>query len=239
MCAQWLGAPATDPGLIDVADVAPRAWAQPCVLCPPATSAAGACVSCDAGMCRSAMHVTCAQRIGLLVQDATPDMADPHFAFCKQHSGRTSFRVNPFYSWLRARPSTTVTDDSSNAQERWKKSSELAAALAMRRQLASRLERPSTPSRETPSPTPPPKSDFAVRLETLLRTLDVPDAAVVVARALEEAAGPAVNVPLGQHEVACSECAKRFDMRTLDPPMKRRPARGYTWRCTVRIKQSM
>ncbi|XP_061520617.1 PHD finger protein 14 isoform X1 [Phycodurus eques] len=49
----------------------------------------GVCVSCDAGMCRSYFHVTCAQREGLLSEAAAEeDIADPFFAYCKQHADR-------------------------------------------------------------------------------------------------------------------------------------------------------
>ncbi|XP_077447142.1 PHD finger protein 14 isoform X2 [Stigmatopora argus] len=49
----------------------------------------GVCISCDAGMCRSYFHVTCAQREGLLSEaSAEEDIADPFFAYCKQHADR-------------------------------------------------------------------------------------------------------------------------------------------------------
>ncbi|XP_076013361.1 PHD finger protein 14 isoform X2 [Genypterus blacodes] len=49
----------------------------------------GVCISCDAGMCRSFFHVTCAQREGLLSEAAAEeDIADPFFAYCKQHADR-------------------------------------------------------------------------------------------------------------------------------------------------------
>ncbi|XP_019712851.1 PHD finger protein 14 isoform X2 [Hippocampus comes] len=49
----------------------------------------GVCISCDAGMCRSYFHVTCAQKEGLLSEAAAEeDIADPFFAYCKQHADR-------------------------------------------------------------------------------------------------------------------------------------------------------
>uniref|UniRef100_G3N477 PHD finger protein 14 n=1 Tax=Gasterosteus aculeatus TaxID=69293 RepID=G3N477_GASAC len=49
----------------------------------------GVCISCDAGMCRSYFHVTCAQREGLLSEAAAEEeIADPFFAYCKQHADR-------------------------------------------------------------------------------------------------------------------------------------------------------
>ncbi|XP_067282618.1 PHD finger protein 14 [Pseudorasbora parva] len=61
-----------------------------CSLCEDARFArTGVCISCDAGMCRSFFHVTCAQREGLLSEAAAEeDIADPFFAYCKQHADR-------------------------------------------------------------------------------------------------------------------------------------------------------
>uniref|UniRef100_A0A8C1QYH3 PHD finger protein 14 n=1 Tax=Cyprinus carpio TaxID=7962 RepID=A0A8C1QYH3_CYPCA len=64
--------------------------AKECSLCEDARFArTGVCISCDAGMCRSFFHVTCAQREGLLSEAAAEeDIADPFFAYCKQHADR-------------------------------------------------------------------------------------------------------------------------------------------------------
>ncbi|KAK1880299.1 PHD finger protein 14, partial [Dissostichus eleginoides] len=61
-----------------------------CSFCEDARfSRTGVCISCDAGMCRSYFHVTCAQREGLLSEAAAEeDIADPFFAYCKQHADR-------------------------------------------------------------------------------------------------------------------------------------------------------
>lgn len=58
-----------------------------CDLCKdPDNARAGVLVKCDAGMCRSWMHATCAQRHGLLQEaSAADDIADPYFASCKVH----------------------------------------------------------------------------------------------------------------------------------------------------------
>ncbi|MEQ2202820.1 PHD finger protein 14 [Xenoophorus captivus] len=63
---------------------------QECSFCEDARFArTGVCISCDAGMCRSYFHVTCAQREGLLSEAAAEeDIADPFFAYCKQHADR-------------------------------------------------------------------------------------------------------------------------------------------------------
>ncbi|XP_041759298.2 PHD finger protein 14-like isoform X4 [Coregonus clupeaformis] len=64
--------------------------AKECSFCEDARFArTGVCISCDAGMCRSYFHVTCAQRDGLLSEAAAEeDIADPFFAYCKQHADR-------------------------------------------------------------------------------------------------------------------------------------------------------
>ncbi|XP_036422137.1 PHD finger protein 14 isoform X1 [Colossoma macropomum] len=64
--------------------------AKECSLCEDTRFArTGVCISCDAGMCRSFFHVTCAQREGLLSEAAAEeDIADPFFAYCKQHADR-------------------------------------------------------------------------------------------------------------------------------------------------------
>uniref|UniRef100_A0A6Q2X5F4 PHD finger protein 14 n=1 Tax=Esox lucius TaxID=8010 RepID=A0A6Q2X5F4_ESOLU len=64
--------------------------AKECSFCEDARFArTGVCISCDAGMCRSYFHVTCAQREGLLSEAAAEeDIADPFFAYCKQHADR-------------------------------------------------------------------------------------------------------------------------------------------------------
>uniref|UniRef100_A0A1A7XI43 PHD finger protein 14 n=1 Tax=Iconisemion striatum TaxID=60296 RepID=A0A1A7XI43_9TELE len=64
--------------------------AKECSFCEDARFArTGVCISCDAGMCRSYFHVTCAQKEGLLSEAAAEeDIADPFFAYCKQHADR-------------------------------------------------------------------------------------------------------------------------------------------------------
>nr|XP_020477083.1 PHD finger protein 14 isoform X6 [Monopterus albus] len=64
--------------------------AKECSFCEDVRFArTGVCISCDAGMCRSYFHVTCAQREGLLSEAAAEeDIADPFFAYCKQHADR-------------------------------------------------------------------------------------------------------------------------------------------------------
>ncbi|XP_070174782.1 PHD finger protein 14-like isoform X2 [Littorina saxatilis] len=77
--------------------------AKECSLCEDARySRTGVCISCDAGMCRSFFHVTCAQREGLLTE-ADPgevmDIADPFFAYCKQHVDKMTMKARRRH-WL-------------------------------------------------------------------------------------------------------------------------------------------
>lgn len=64
--------------------------AKECSFCEDSRFArTGVCISCDAGMCRAYFHVTCAQKEGLLSEAAAEeDIADPFFAYCKQHADR-------------------------------------------------------------------------------------------------------------------------------------------------------
>lgn len=66
-----------------------------CSLCEDLRYAkTGVCIGCDAGMCRSYFHVTCAQREGLLseVNHGEADQADPYYAHCKLHTDRELIR---------------------------------------------------------------------------------------------------------------------------------------------------
>lgn len=68
--------------------------AKPCSLCEDDRySHTGVCINCDAGMCRTYFHVTCAQKEGLLSKASTEeDIADPFFAYCKLHSEKNVAR---------------------------------------------------------------------------------------------------------------------------------------------------
>ncbi|PVD35624.1 hypothetical protein C0Q70_02587 [Pomacea canaliculata] len=77
--------------------------AKECSLCEDTRfSRTGVCISCDAGMCRSFFHVTCAQKEGLLTE-AAPDealhVADPFFAYCKQHADKSMVKIQRRH-WL-------------------------------------------------------------------------------------------------------------------------------------------
>lgn len=68
-----------------------RWGARTCSLCDDERFArTGVCIACDAGMCRTYFHVSCAQKHGLLcepqVHDDSGEVVDPFFAHCKQHA---------------------------------------------------------------------------------------------------------------------------------------------------------
>lgn len=66
--------------------------AKICSLCEDARYArCGVCIGCDAGMCKTYFHVTCAQAAGLLSETHSEeaDHADPFYAHCKIHSDKT------------------------------------------------------------------------------------------------------------------------------------------------------
>lgn len=69
--------------------------AKPCSLCENARfSRTGVCIGCDAGMCKTYFHVTCAQAAGFLTEahHEDTDAADPFYAHCKVHSEKELIR---------------------------------------------------------------------------------------------------------------------------------------------------
>ncbi|XP_075152257.1 uncharacterized protein LOC142226245 [Haematobia irritans] len=69
--------------------------AKPCSLCEDARFArTGVCIGCDAGMCKTYFHVTCAQTAGFLTEahHEDTDAADPFYAHCKVHSEKELIR---------------------------------------------------------------------------------------------------------------------------------------------------
>lgn len=65
--------------------------AKSCSLCEDVRfSRTGVCIGCDAGMCKTYFHVTCAQAAGLLSEahSEEADHADPFYAHCKIHSDK-------------------------------------------------------------------------------------------------------------------------------------------------------
>lgn len=76
--------------------------AKECSFCEdPRFARTGVCISCDAGMCRAYFHVTCAQKEGLLSEAAAEeDIADPFFAYCKQHADRLDRKWKRKTTWL-------------------------------------------------------------------------------------------------------------------------------------------
>lgn len=72
-----------------------RWGAKSCALCSdPWLSRTGVCIGCDAGMCRTFFHVTCAQREGFLSETFHEDaaQADPFYANCKLHTEKSTMK---------------------------------------------------------------------------------------------------------------------------------------------------
>ncbi|VVC34294.1 Hypothetical protein CINCED_3A006531 [Cinara cedri] len=70
------------------ANTTPRWGSKSCTLCKDMRyMCTGVTIACDAGMCRSNFHVTCAQREGSLSEATSPetDQTDPFYAHCKLH----------------------------------------------------------------------------------------------------------------------------------------------------------
>ncbi|XP_034247394.1 PHD finger protein 14 [Thrips palmi] len=67
--------------------------AKVCTLCEDERLArTGVCIECDAGMCRTYFHASCAQRMGLLqeahLEDPETETVDKFYAHCKMHSDK-------------------------------------------------------------------------------------------------------------------------------------------------------
>lgn len=99
LCALYTpGVAFNDPdNLMDVTltELPQRQWSlHECSLCEDRFFAwTGVCISCDAGLCRTFFHVTCAQKHGLLSEPTVEESsADPFFAHCRQHTDKTVAR---------------------------------------------------------------------------------------------------------------------------------------------------
>ncbi|CAH8523736.1 unnamed protein product [Schistosoma turkestanicum] len=99
LCALYTpGVAFNDPdNLMDVTltELPQRQWSlHECSLCEDRFFAwTGVCISCDAGLCRTFFHVTCAQKHGLLSEPTVDESsADPFFAHCRQHTDKTVAR---------------------------------------------------------------------------------------------------------------------------------------------------
>ena len=74
-----------------------RYGAKYCSICPDdRLGKTGVTISCDAGLCKTNFHVTCAQREGLLLEAKSwneTEMVDPFYAHCKLHSNPDKLNV--------------------------------------------------------------------------------------------------------------------------------------------------
>lgn len=86
-------------------EVPPDRWsARTCILCEDERlSRTGVCISCDAGMCKSYFHVSCAQSHGLLSEAQTAEeteLVDPFYAHCKVHASDKAVVKAKRRNWL-------------------------------------------------------------------------------------------------------------------------------------------
>ena len=67
-----------------------------CDLCEDTRFAfTGLVVECDAGLCKSSFHITCAQKLGYLMENSSEDIkTNPFFAYCKVHVDKDIARPN-------------------------------------------------------------------------------------------------------------------------------------------------
>ncbi|XP_054264804.1 PHD finger protein 14 [Macrosteles quadrilineatus] len=84
-------------------DMSYKKWGERvCSLCPDQQlSQTGVCIECDAGLCRTFFHATCAQKEGLLSEAKSEEInhADPFYAHCKLHSDKSISKVRK-RNWL-------------------------------------------------------------------------------------------------------------------------------------------
>ena len=79
---------------ITLFDLSYKKWsAKVCTLCDDFKySRTGICIGCDAGLCKTYFHVSCAQKYGLLVEtyseNYSENQVDPFYAHCKLHSDK-------------------------------------------------------------------------------------------------------------------------------------------------------
>ncbi|GAA30023.2 PHD finger protein 14 [Clonorchis sinensis] len=80
---------------VTLTELPPKSWAsRECSLCEERFFAwTGVCIGCDAGLCRTYFHSTCAQKHGLLSEPVMDEnTADPFFAHCRQHTDKVVAR---------------------------------------------------------------------------------------------------------------------------------------------------
>ncbi|EDV28296.1 uncharacterized protein TRIADDRAFT_53785 [Trichoplax adhaerens] len=88
-----------------LSEISSEKWKnRECYICEDQRFAkTGICISCDAGLCKTYFHVTCAQRNGLLLQETSEqEVADPFFAYCKLHCDKELARKQK-RNWLASR----------------------------------------------------------------------------------------------------------------------------------------
>ncbi|XP_053674629.1 PHD finger protein 14 [Anopheles nili] len=102
--------------------------AKTCSLCEDAKLArTGVCIGCDAGMCKTYFHVTCAQYVGLLSEahSEEADQADPFYAHCKIHSDKSLIKHRKRnYNTIKMRAAHRQLEEAQREANKTKPSSE-------------------------------------------------------------------------------------------------------------------
>ncbi|KAF0417435.1 PHD finger protein 14 [Gigaspora margarita] len=103
MPGMWIGKTA-EMSEITIEIIDQKNWNKPCCVCGPGDAQEGATVHCDAGECKSWLHVTCAQSLNLLeCVEEDPEISDPYFVYCPQHGSHGPPRLNEWERWYRKR----------------------------------------------------------------------------------------------------------------------------------------
>ncbi|EEB14250.1 PHD finger protein, putative [Pediculus humanus corporis] len=125
--------------------------AKSCVLCEDHRLAStGINIGCDAGMCRTYFHVTCAQREGLLSEAHSEevDQADPFYAHCKLHTDKTLMKRRKRNYIVMQYKTKKKTCDNSDGE----KSNATAEALRVQRKLAKKRAKYLALKKNSPTP---------------------------------------------------------------------------------------
>ncbi|XP_041371790.1 PHD finger protein 14-like isoform X1 [Gigantopelta aegis] len=102
-----------------------RWGAKECALCEDLRFArTGVCIGCDAGMCRTFFHVSCAQREGFLSEashEEAMDIADPFYAYCKLHAEKNAAKAKrrnwlAIQSHIKTHSEKSIEDEKENAR---------------------------------------------------------------------------------------------------------------------------
>jgi len=137
-------------------DIRSSMWAgRECMYCVDDNFArTGVCISCDAGLCKSAFHVTCGQRNGFLSDipdktDSGDTNADLLYAHCKLHSVREEIEQKK-RSWLTVQSHVVKFQPNSDPDEKERITDSLTRAKRDFTDYQSSIVQPKPPGKEYP-----------------------------------------------------------------------------------------